>query len=147
LAFRGHREHWSNINKGNFKDLVELLAKYSPAISIHVSNLQISGRKELSFISWQCQNLLINALAQEILVIIKFEIQNAKFFSISIDSTFDISKREQVSFVIRYTKEEKVFERLVFIKESIFTTGQALFDLFIKVMEYNHLDWKSYLVG
>jgi len=26
LAFRGHREQWSNINKGNFKDLVELLA-------------------------------------------------------------------------------------------------------------------------
>lgn len=111
------------------------MAKYSPALSIHISNLQISGRKELSFISWQRQNLLINALAQEILVIIKFEIQNAKFFSISIDSTFYISKREQVSFVIRYTKEEKVFERLISIKESIFTIGQALFDLFIKVME------------
>jgi len=147
LAFRGHREQWSNINKGNFKDLVELMAKNSPALSIHISNLQISGRKELSFISWQRQNLLINALAQEILVIIKFEILNAKFFSISIDSTFDISKREQVSFVIRYTKEEKVFERLISIKESIFTTGQALFDLFIKVMEYNHLDWKTFLVG
>jgi len=140
LAFRGHREQWSDFNKGNFKDLVVLLAKYSPAIPIHVSNLKISNRKELSFISWQRQNLLINALVQEILVIIKFEIQNAKFFSTSIDSTFDISKREQVSFVIRYTKEEKVFERLISIKESIFTTGQALFDLFIKVMEYNHLD-------
>ncbi|KAF0746960.1 zinc finger MYM-type protein 1-like [Aphis craccivora] len=98
------------------EDEYQLLAKYSPAISIHVSNLQISGRKELSFRSWQ-------------------------------HSTFDISKREQVSFVIRYTKEEKVFERLISIKESIFTTGQALFDLFIKVMEYNHLDWKSYIVG
>ncbi|XP_008183152.1 uncharacterized protein LOC103309459 [Acyrthosiphon pisum] len=127
LAFQDHREQCS-LN------------------SYYKSSNKRRGTKELSFISWQRQNLLINALAQEILSIIKFEIQNAKFFSISIDSTFDISKREQVSFVIRYTKEEKVFERLISIKESIFTTGQALFDLFIKVMEYK-LDWKTFLVG
>ncbi|KAE9543645.1 hypothetical protein AGLY_002041 [Aphis glycines] len=125
--------------ENNGRILIKLLAKNSPFISIHVLNLQISGRKELLFISWQRQNLLINALAQEILVIIKFEIQNAKFFSISIDSTFD--NKFNLSSGIQKKK------KLIAIKKSIFTTGQSLFDFFIQVMEYNHLDWKTFLVG
>jgi hypothetical protein len=45
LAFRGHREQWTNIIKGNFKDLLILLAKHSPAISMHINNIQIKFRK------------------------------------------------------------------------------------------------------
>jgi len=32
LSFRGHREQWSNIIKGNFKDLVVLWSTHSPEI-------------------------------------------------------------------------------------------------------------------
>jgi len=102
LSFRGHREQWSNIIKSNFKDLVILLSTHSPEISLHVSSLQLKGRKELSFISWNQQNLLISAISEEICMIIKSEIKFARFLSISIDTTFDVSRREQVTFIVHY---------------------------------------------
>lgn len=42
LAFRGHRESWSmttSTSKGNFKDLVILIAKYSAVMSEHITNI------------------------------------------------------------------------------------------------------------
>ncbi|XP_008190119.1 uncharacterized protein LOC103311974 [Acyrthosiphon pisum] len=148
LAFRGYREQWTNIVEGNVKDMLILLSKHSPDISMHITNIQMKSRKELSFISWDRQNTLINAIAQEIINIIKCEIQSARFFSISIDSTFDISRTEQVSFIIRYVEESgKINERLIAMKDSAITTGQALFNLFSGVMDQHSLNWKSYLVG
>jgi len=79
---------------------------------------------------------LTNAVSQEIVSLIKSELINARFFSIiSIDSTFDISKREQVSFIVRYVENfRKINERLLAMKDSEETTGQALFNLVSKVM-------------
>lgn len=58
-------------------------------------------------------------------------------FSISIDSTFDASRREQVSFVIRYVddKFELIHERVIAIKESPITTRKDLYSLFVAIME------------
>jgi len=115
---------------------------------MHITNIQMKSRKELSFISWDRINLLINAIAQEIMNIIKCEIYSARFFSISIDSTFDISRTEQVSFIVRYVEElGKINERLIDIKNAAITTGQALFNLFSGVMDQYSFNWKSYLVG
>jgi len=39
LAFRGHRENWSSIIKGNFQALLLLLSNHSPAMSVHIANI------------------------------------------------------------------------------------------------------------
>lgn len=91
---------------------------------------------------------MINAVSQEIVSFIKSELNNTRFFSISIDSTFDISRREQVSFIVRYVENSgKINKRLLAMKDSAETTGQALFNLFSKVMDSHNIDWKSYLIG
>jgi len=71
LPFRGHKDGWDENNKGNFKDLVLLLAKYSPALSSYVSTLKLKGRKMANFISWERQNQLILAISKHIQEIIK----------------------------------------------------------------------------
>jgi len=70
-------------------------------------------------------------------------------FSISIDSTFDTSRKEQVSFIVRYVCEisGSVFERLLAMKESPHTTGMDLFVLFQRVMAKLNLNWKEDLIG
>lgn len=45
LSFRGHRENWSDVNKGNFKDLAELINKYSLPLALHIEKIQNKGRK------------------------------------------------------------------------------------------------------
>lgn len=133
--------------KGNFKDMVVLLAQHSPTLSIHISNLKINARKEYSFISWERQNLLIESVAEYALSVIKSQINYAERFSKYTDSTFDVSHKEKLSFIVRYIFDGKIHERLLALTESLNTTGEALFQQFKSVMERNNLDWKNNLVG
>lgn len=79
--------------------------------------------------------------------------RDAKFFCISIDTSFDISHKEQVSIVISCIDEKesqvnfKVLEKLVALKESPKTTAFDLCELFKKICVKNNLDWKAWLVG
>lgn len=147
LSFRGHNENWENNLKGNFKDMVILLAQHSPVLSVHISQLKSKRKKENSFISWDRQNLLIESISQYISSVIKAQVVAARNFSICIDSTFDVSHKEQLSFIVRYVFAENIQERLIAIIESPCTTGEALFELFKSVMERCNLDWKKNLVG
>jgi hypothetical protein len=45
LAFRDHREKWSDSLRGNFKDLVELVSNYSPTMAPYISNLKNKNNK------------------------------------------------------------------------------------------------------
>lgn len=154
LAFRGHRESNSQRIQGNFKDLCLLLSKYSPPMASYITQLSNMGKRpKQSFISWRKQNMLIDSLSNYISLQISNSVREAKFFCISIDTSFDISHKEQVSFVIRYIDEKesqvnfKVHERLIALKESPKTTAFDLCELFKNVCVENNLDWKTWLVG
>lgn len=149
LSFRGKNEKWSSNLKGNFKDLVLLMAKNSAPLSDHIEQIKLKGKQEKSFITWKRQNQLIEAISEDISIQIRLALKKAQMFSITVDSTFDASRKEQVSFVIRYVDEisGQIHERLLAIKESPVTTGKDLFELFLTVMNYNSLNWKTDLIG
>ncbi|XP_008182950.1 zinc finger MYM-type protein 1-like [Acyrthosiphon pisum] len=149
LSFRGHREGWNEEIRGNFKDLVVLLAKYSPVLASHITEIQIQGRKVNNFLSWQRQNQLIKAISTNILNVIKKELIEAKFLSISLDTTFDVSRKEQVSLIFRYINKNTciVHERLVAVKETICTTGLHLFGMFETICQEMSINWKEFLIG
>lgn len=151
LPFRGHREGWDEKNKGNFKDLTVLLSKFSPALAVYISKLQTKGKSEVNFLSWRRQNQLISSIAKCIKTSINSEIKTSKYFSISIDTTFDSSRREQLAFIIRYVSFEEpsplIKERLLSLKESPQAKGSQLFSLFQDICLENNLKWKTMLVG
>lgn len=149
LPFRGHREGWQENIRGNYKDLVLLLAKYSPALASYVTSVELKGRKTYNFISWQRQNQLIEAIYRNIHDVIKKEILTAVFFSISLDTTFDVSRKEQLSLVIRYINKEDgtVCERLVALRETVLTTGKHLLTMLDTICSEMSLDWRANLVG
>ncbi|KAF0687756.1 zinc finger MYM-type protein 1-like isoform X1 [Aphis craccivora] len=80
---------------------------------------------------------------------IQLEILTAKLFSISIDSTFDSSRKEQIVFIVRYANDNSgtVYECLSAIKESDKTTGEVLFKTFEDVMIREGFEWKTNLIG
>lgn len=151
LPFRGHREGWSEQIKGNFKDLVKLVCKFSPSLAVYIERLQIQGRNQISFISWQRQNQLISSVSTCIKESIKKELGHNNFFSVSIDTTFDSSRREQLAFIVRYvcTNEHSpvIRERLLGLRETSMTTGRQLFSVFQELCIENDLNWKLLLVG
>lgn len=131
---------------GNFKDLALLLSKYSPHMACYFTQIKSS---RFSYLSWRRQNSLIDAVSSCITNKIENFVKNARLFSISIDGTFDISRKEQISFVIRYINEEefKVEERLLALRESSSTQGCDLANIFFEVCNKHQIDWKKYLIG
>jgi len=87
---------------GNFKDLAVLLTKYSPALSSYITQLKLKGRKIHNFLSWQRQNQSIKSISMHIKDTIQKELLEARFFSVSLDTTFDVSRKEQLSIILVY---------------------------------------------
>lgn len=110
LAFRGHRENWHCSLRGNFKDVCSLLSKHSPTMANYMGQLEgmaNNKKPQYSFISWRRQNDLIDSISYYIKHKVTNSIKKTRFFSIAIDSTFDVSHREQVSFIVRYIDDSK----------------------------------------
>lgn len=147
LSFRGHREGNQSDNRGNFKDLAALLAKYSPALASHITEVEIKGRTTHYFLSWQRQNQLIHAVSINICHTIQEELLSATYFSVSLDTTFDVSRVEQLSIVFRYINKGIVYERLVAVRATLLATGQHIFTMFKDICEEMKINWKEHLVG
>lgn len=147
LSFCGHKENKNEDIRGNFKDLAALLSKYSPALASPITEVEIKGRKTHNFLSWQRQNQLIQAISTNIRSSIQQELLSATYFSVTLDTTFDISRKEQLSIVFRYINKGIICERLVAVRETLLTTGQHLFTMFNDIYEEMKLNWRQHLVG
>lgn len=98
----------------------------------------------MNFLSWERQNQLIDSVASCIKLVIIKQLKESRYFSVSIDTTFDISKKEQLAFIIRYVNFEKTIpvinERLLALKESSVTSGINLFTIFQEICAENGLN-------
>ncbi|KAL4105007.1 hypothetical protein QTP88_020282 [Uroleucon formosanum] len=96
IAFRGHRENLSYTgHRGKCLNLTKIIAKYSPPLATYIGKLETTKKLEIHFTS-----------------------------NVSMDSTFDLSRKEQILFIIRYVTEDgNINDRLVALKDSPSTTG------------------------
>lgn len=104
LAFRGSTSELYKRDNGNFLKAVEMIAKFDSVISEHLNNIKKSkeSHKRLpQYLGIHFQNEIIDLIAggikREIIKIVK----DAKYFSIILDSTPDVSHAEQITFVVR----------------------------------------------
>lgn len=97
LAFRGSKEHSGNYD-GNFLSLVQLLAKYDTVMARVIS----LPKGHIKYLSHDIQNQVIHCMSSHLQGKLLQKINNAPFFSLIIDTTQDLSKKDQMSFVIRY---------------------------------------------
>ena len=70
------------------------------------------------------------------------------YFAISVDVTTDISKKEQVSIVLRYVDERlQINEKFAGFFDTSTTTAQVLCDLMLRVLDNFGLDYNLKIVG
>jgi len=101
-------------NKGNFLELVKMMAKYDSILAEHI---QYTNRNE-SYLSHQIQNDFIATLAKRVTTVIADEVKAAKFYSVIIDSTIDKRRVDQLSLSLGYvTSEENAIERFIMFAE------------------------------
>lgn len=101
LAFRGTSDRLDSPNNGNFLGLVEILGKFDPVMSEHLRRVR---SKEIHdhYCGKIIQNELINQLGEKVKSVILERVRIAKYFSIILDCTPDVSHIEQMSFTIRF---------------------------------------------
>lgn len=133
LAFRGSSSKLFTKNNGNFLGLVQLLAKFDFILASHLEKIT-SGEQHVHMLSPRIQNELITLLADKVKKFIVDKIQEAKYFSVLLDCTPDLSHQEHVSLTLRYLKENE--EKKIIVEESFLgyvvaekTTAEALTEL------------------
>lgn len=122
LSFRGDVEKFgsSTSNTGNFIMMMELLAEYDPLLSEHISKYGNPGKGNTSYLSFSTYEQFIKIMSEKVINTIVDEIKSSKYFSISIDSTPDISHTDQLSFVIRYVLSNgEPIERFIGFLENV----------------------------
>ena len=114
LAFRSHREgmkyerhetdveHETMENRGNFSELVHLLANYDLVLREHLIRIQLGNKFATSYLSLIIKNEFIEVLGENVRSKDIKQIKQAKYFSMIFDSTSDISQKYLTTQASRY---------------------------------------------
>lgn len=100
LPFRGHDESNLSLNKGNFKDLCEYTGQYNLEFQQFLENSTVFKGTSATI-----KNDLIEAVSNVLLREIRREIQQTEFVAVQLDETTDISRKAQLSSIIRFVGE------------------------------------------
>lgn len=113
LPLRGDNEVFGTNKNGNYLGTLELLAKFDPFLQEHIKKYGNAGRGSLSYLSPTICEEFIKIMGKKVLEFIISEIKTAKYYSISVDSTPDISHTDQLAFIIRYLQNGIITERFL----------------------------------
>ena len=101
LAFRGANETFGSPHNGNFLGILELISQFDPFLSDHLTRFGNSGSGISSYPSSFTHEELIGLMENLIKSVVIQEINDAKYFSISVDGAPDLSHTDQLTIIIR----------------------------------------------
>lgn len=137
IAIRGHDESNSSKNKGNFLELLYLRSKDNVLLHEYF----VENKNHYRYVSATYTNDILNIMAQQVLLNIINYIKEAGIFSILVDETQDLSRHEQVSFIIRFVDDSfQIHEKFLGFYKTSHTDSETLANLIKKVISDNGLD-------
>ena len=101
------------------------------------------GKGHVSYLSLTVCEEFIDVIATKVLDIIFFEIKQAKYYSVSVYSTPDITNVDQVTIIFRYVIPDGPVERIVKFIPTRGHTGHQLTDLLFEFIEDNGIRLKN----
>ncbi|XP_022008030.1 zinc finger MYM-type protein 1-like [Helianthus annuus] len=128
LAFRGHDESKDSLNKGNFLELLELMGEMNEELAnVILENAPANNQMT----SLKIQADIKHCYAQEVIKQILEELGD-DVFSLLVDESCDVSKKEQMAVVIRFVDKVGIvkerFIGLVHVKETSAITLKTAID-------------------
>ena len=104
LPFRGHNERNDSNNRGNYVEILNLLAEFDEKLNQHFKSAVV-----FKGLSPSIQNDLIESVNNVMMAEIKSQIQSSRYVAILLDETSDVSNFSQLSVVFRYVYNGNVF--------------------------------------
>ena len=133
MAFRGENQTLGSNQNGNYLGILELLSQYDPFLDEHLKKFCNAGKGTTSYLSANICEEFISLIGEKVHEEILKEIKEAKYYSISVDSTPDVCHLDQLSFTIRYMHDGNPIERFL---EFIPIYGHGSEYLATTVLEY-----------
>ncbi|XP_069489004.1 zinc finger MYM-type protein 1-like [Ambystoma mexicanum] len=145
LAFRGTHEKLHTFGNGNFLKCIEYPALFDPLMGEHLCKIT-EKKTHIHYLGKDIQNELIQLLATTIKEEILASVRAAKYFSIILDCTPDVSHVEQMTMIVRYVTTMSVLDsdhcEPVCIKEPFLgfvplkeTTGASMTDTILHQLQ------------
>ncbi|XP_040294397.1 zinc finger MYM-type protein 1-like [Bufo bufo] len=142
LPFRGSSDTVFTEHNGIFLQLLELISEFDLVLKEHLQRAKEGTNAH--YLSKDMQNKFLRLIADAVIEIIIKKVRQAKYFSIIVDCTPDISKQEQLSLVLRYVDIDDV-SKTVEVKESFLeflavtdTTGKGLASVVLERLTEQH---------
>uniref|UniRef100_A0A671M6X3 DUF4371 domain-containing protein n=1 Tax=Sinocyclocheilus anshuiensis TaxID=1608454 RepID=A0A671M6X3_9TELE len=142
ISQRGHLETDAYTNKGNFLGIMDLIAKHSPLID---KKLKAVGNAK--YTSNTIQDEILECLSDMVREGIISEVKENIIFSIIVDETTYLKKKEQLSLVLRYYYNGAVHESFLDFKQATALDAEGLAQKIIQCLERYGLEYRSNLAG
>lgn len=101
LPLRGDSDKLNTPHNGNFLKMIEFLGLYDPIMKEHIRRIT-SEEIHSHYLGKNIQNEIIQLLSKKINLQIISALKNAKYYSIILDCTPDISHKEQMTMIFRF---------------------------------------------
>ncbi|XP_058746804.1 uncharacterized protein LOC131619753 [Vicia villosa] len=135
IAFRGHDESSTSLNKGNFREMVDWVKSNDEKVRDAFDR----GPKNCTMTSGDIQKELAMCCAHEVTKVIMEELGDRQF-SVLIDESRDISVKEQMAVMLRFLNDKgKVVERFIALHHVKYTTSEALKDALYGILDRHTL--------
>ncbi|XP_051796629.1 protein FAM200A-like [Acanthochromis polyacanthus] len=157
LGYRGSKNEAAHsladmsVDHGNFLEILLLLSKYDSCLQQHVQDcIQKSqsstgkGRgSRVTLMSKTTVCSVLEAIRQLIKETIATEVNQAGMYTVQIDTTQDITSKDQCSVVVRYVTESSIQEKLLAVVECKSSTGEDFLKLLKETLATCKLDVKN----
>uniref|UniRef100_A0A8C6WJK3 Zinc finger MYM-type protein 1 n=1 Tax=Neogobius melanostomus TaxID=47308 RepID=A0A8C6WJK3_9GOBI len=135
LAFRGDTERFGSPSNGNYLGCLELISEFDPFLKEHIARFGNAGSGNPSYLSSKTCDEFVQLMGEQVLSEIINRIKIAKYFSISVDSTPDLSHTDQLTFIMRYVSPTgSIEERFVTFLPLTSHTGESIANSILLVL-------------
>ena len=134
LAFRGSEEKTGSQTHGNFLGIIELISQYDPFLAEHLVKHGNLGSGKTPYLSKTIYEELIHLTGKEVFSFTIKEMKDSKYFSISVDSTPDVSHTDQLTVIVCYVHHSGPIERFQKFLPLTSHKGKDMADLVLEVL-------------
>ncbi|XP_058740766.1 uncharacterized protein LOC131613068 [Vicia villosa] len=139
IAFRGHDESSTSLNKGNFREMMDWVKSNNEKVRDAFDR----GPKNCTVTSGDIQKELATCCAHEVTKVIMEELGDRQLY-VLIDESHDLCVKEQMAVMLRFLNDKgKVVERFIALHHVKYTTSKALKDALYGILDRHILSISS----